>query len=109
MASKNHKRYKTRKINAHHVTPPRFLDPPVFIRGWLDLSKAVSDHYYIEIDEDKGSGHVYPKFMVSDKDYYDHMMYLSTHTFYGSMYAYSTMKLRQFGFNVQLANWDSVM
>lgn len=39
-------------------------------------------------------------------DYFNHHVYLSTHTFYGSSYKYSTETLQKYGFDVEIDNWD---
>ena len=76
------------------------------ISTWEELGKLENNKYYIDMDKCGGCGWIRPKFEVSDDDYYDHNGHLSTHTFYGNSYNNSTAKLRRFGFNVQLENWD---
>lgn len=70
------------------------------IKSWDGLVGLESDGYYLEIDVDRGNGHIRSK---TDKDFY---AYLSTHTFYGNNYQYSTTRLQECGFDVQLENWD---
>lgn len=70
------------------------------IKSWDELVGLESDGYYLEIDVDRCNGHIYSK---TDKDFY---AYLSTHTFYGHDYQYSTVRLQECGFDVQLKNWD---
>jgi hypothetical protein len=81
---------------------------PKFIKDWKDLVGLESEHYKLEIDVDMGCGWVLPKVenKETEDDYYEHHMYLSTHTFYGSHYKWSTEKLQSFGFDVELNNWD---
>ncbi len=33
-------------------------------------------------------------------------IYLSTHTFYGNNYEYSTKLLQKYGFDIEIDNWD---
>ena len=33
-------------------------------------------------------------------------MYLSTHTFYGKHYEFSTKQLQEHGFDIEIDNWD---
>ena len=108
MASKNNKRYKMRKhMNSIRHVPVRLFDEdPKLISTWSELVGLENDNYRIEIDEDRCSGHVVPKFEVNDDEFFDHHIYLSTHTFYGGTYFMYTVKLRNMGFNIQLANWD---
>jgi hypothetical protein len=76
----------------------------VFIRDWNDLALVPeSDTHVLEIDLELGNGWI-------KKKGGDEKMprYLSTHTFYGSRYKGSTALLRRCGFNVTLANWDSL-
>lgn len=70
------------------------------IKSWDGLVGLESDEYYLDIDEDRCSGWIRRKF--DD----DSMEYLSTHTFYGNDYQYSTVRLQECGFDVQLENWD---
>jgi len=41
-----------------------------------------------------------------DSSYFDNHVYLSTHTFYGSTYEYSTKVLQEHGFDIEIDNWD---
>lgn len=70
----------------------------VKINGWKDLVGLENDLYKIEISLAKENGWIRSK--SGDTDFY-----LSTHTFYGSMYAYSTNLLQDCGFNVELVSW----
>jgi len=108
MAGKNHRRYKIRKRNSiKHIPEPLFDTPPVLISTWEELSKLENEKYRIEVDLKYGCGWVRPKFKLeNDDEYFKHNFYLSTHTFYGDDYSEYTRILRDFGFNIQLANWD---
>ncbi|AUR93451.1 hypothetical protein NVP1187O_138 [Vibrio phage 1.187.O._10N.286.49.F1] len=80
---------------------------PKMIKTWEELSKVPeSETYYLEIDIDGCNGWVITKSPVSDK-FSDRMKYLSTHTFYGLNYKYSTKLLQSCGFDVEIDNWDS--
>ena len=70
------------------------------IKSWDGLVGLESDGYYLEIDVGRCNGHIRSK---TDEDFY---AYLSTHTFYGNDYQYSTARLQECGFDVQLENWD---
>lgn len=73
---------------------------PRLIKTWEELVGLESDGYYLEINLHNCNGHIRSK---SDSDFY---AYLSTHTFYGSEYQHSTVRLQEYGFDVQLENWD---
>lgn len=70
------------------------------IKTWDELVGLENDEYYLEIDLERCNGHIRSK---TDKDFFE---YLSTHTFYGHDYQYSTVRLQECGFDVQLENWD---
>ena len=79
------------------------------IRNWEELSKIPSnDKYKIEVDLDMCNGWIKPikETQETQKEYFKHHVYLSTHTFYGSNYEYSTKVLQSFGFDIVLDNWD---
>ena len=74
-------------------------DNPIFIAGWEELREVKdSENYTIEFEEGNG--------WILDKKTKETKHYLSTHTFYGGTYKYSTKILQECGFNVELANWD---
>ena len=77
------------------------------IKTWEELSKQESEYYKIELDSE-WSGYIVPKVETeeTEKNYWDHHRYLSTHTFYGSEYEYSTKLLQSFGFDIEIDNWD---
>lgn len=77
---------------------------PKLISTWEELKKETSPTHTLEIDSEYGCGWINPK--ESNEEYWDGRYYLSTHTFYGSQYEYSTMILQKCGFNVEIANWD---
>ena len=70
------------------------------IKSWDELNGLQSENYYLDIDSDLGCGHIYRK---SDNELMD---YLSTHSFYGKSYKDYTIMLQEYGFDVQLKNWD---
>lgn len=55
-----------------------------------------------------GSGWIKPitETEETEKNYFEHHRYLSTHTFYGKSYKYYTRKLQEFGFDIELVTWD---
>ena len=94
------------------------------IKTWKELSKVpANDKYRIIVDlklyggwiipiTDKPKGK-YDDFECNCKDemydnYFEHHVYLSTHTFYGSNYKKSTEILQKYGFDVEIDNWDKV-
>lgn len=82
---------------------------PKLIDNFIELAAVESSKgYKIVLDEDGYSACIEPivETEETEKNYYDHHIYLSTHTFYGNEYERSTKILRKFGFDVQLANWD---
>lgn len=81
---------------------------PRVIKTWTELVGLESENYYLDIDLKYGSGWIRPKVETEEtkRDYYAHHVYLSTHTFYGSQYKQSTKLLQQYGFNVEIDNWD---
>lgn len=77
------------------------------IKGWEQLSKVPpNDKFKIEVDEDMCCGRIKPIDKNVEIEYGKNYHYLSTHTFYGSQYEYSTKILQECGFNVELDNWD---
>lgn len=70
------------------------------IESWEELQGLKNDKYYIDVDLEYGSANIYS---FEDPSFYE---YLSTHTFYGSQYQYSTAALQEYGFDVQIKNWD---
>lgn len=77
------------------------------IKNWNELSKVPpNDKFKIEVDDDMDCGYIKP---IDDNEYIDfgvNYHYLSTHTFYGSQYQYSTDLLQKCGFDIELDNWD---
>ncbi len=73
---------------------------PQLISNWDELAKVEeSDTHRLEIEDH--CGWIYCK-ATGEREHY-----LSTHTFYGSKYQYSTAALQQYGFSVEIANWDA--
>lgn len=76
------------------------------VKTWEELSQLVqSDTHYLDIDVKGCNGWVVAKNPVSNK-FSDRKRYLSTHTFYGECYKYSTALLQKCGFDIEIANWD---
>lgn len=79
------------------------MKPHRTVRGWADLAEVPeSETHRLEIDVKNCNGWIREKGNEDALGYY-----LSTHTFYGSKYRYSTALLRKCGFNVTVANWDA--
>lgn len=93
------------------------------IKNWDELSQVpANDKYKIIVDRELLGGWIIPVWdepcnggkdfecfcdvLGYDRDFYDHHVYLSTHTFYGSQYQYSTRVLQEHGFDVEIDNWD---
>ena len=86
------------------------------IKNWQELSKVpANDKYKIIVCD--CCGWIVPICDEPDKDndficncpntgdYFNHI-YLSTHTFYGNHYKYSTELLQKYGFDIEIDNWD---
>ena len=72
------------------------------INNWEELARVPpSKTHRLEITPEDGNGWVVP---IGEKTCEG--TYLSTHTFYGSMYEYSSKKLQQYGFDIEIANWE---
>jgi len=100
------------------------------IKNWPELeeySKICNNpNYYIDFSDGRFSGEgqeisphsawIRPIKVTeeTEKNYWDHNKYLSTHTFYGKnkdgtgrdTHKYSTELLQKFGFDVEIDNWD---
>ena len=74
------------------------------IKSWEELVGLESEDYKLEIDLRHGCGNIIPKDETEEtqKDYFQHHVYLSTHTFYPSHYRWATEMLQKFGFDVEL-------
>lgn len=87
------------------------------IKNWEELKQVPpNDKYRIIIkdccgwivpvcDEDNPKQDFYCN-CPNDDNYFDNHVYLSTHTFYGSTYKYSTKVLQEHGFDIEIDNWD---
>ena len=88
------------------------------IKNWNELDGLHNDKFKVIVDFEYCNGWIVP---ISDeidenhhlvckcednKDYFEKHKYLSTHTFYGKHYEYSTELLQSFGFDVEIYNWD---
>lgn len=83
---------------------------PKLIRNWEELAQVPpNDKFKIVVDLECGCGWIRPivetEETKNDKYFKTHK-YLSTHTFYGKTYEYSTEVLQKFGFDIELENWD---
>lgn len=82
---------------------------PKLIKKWEELSKVPpNDKYKIVVDVDMCNGHIVPVKETEEtkENYFKHHAYLSTHTFYGSQYEWSTKLLQEYGFDIEIDNWD---
>ena len=76
------------------------------VKNWKELSEVPdSDTHSLRITPEDGNGWIV-EVGAEDVDTASYSEYLSTHTFYGKTYQYSTKLLQKHGFNVKLANWD---
>ena len=77
------------------------------IKDWGELSKIPPNNKYKFKVEDC-CGWIVPLKETNEtiEHYFDHHIYLSTHTFYGLHYKESTRILQKFGFDVEIDNWD---
>lgn len=95
------------------------------IKNWEELSEVpANDRCRIVVDREMCSGWIVPvwddpgdgdddficncqRLNKKNSDYFKDHVYLSTHTFYGSQYQYSTRVLQEHGFDVEIDNWDN--
>ena len=73
------------------------VDETKLIETWEELEGCTSPTHEIEVDTEIGCGWI--------KENGENRYYLSTHTFYESMYESSTALLQRCGFNVKLKSW----
>lgn len=78
---------------------------PKLIKGWKDLVGLETENYYLDINLEMCNGHIVEKEHIKKGDDW-YRPYLSTHTFYGLDYKDYTILLQEYGFDVQLENWD---
>lgn len=80
---------------------------PKLIKSWDELNGLECENYKIRV-EDNCCAWIVPKVETEEtqKDYWEHHEYLSTHTFYGYEFRRSTEILQRFGFDVEIDNWD---
>jgi len=76
----------------------------ILIKNWEELRTLIpqeSETHILEVNDYKG----WIQSKNNSVDVYDNH-YLSTHTFYGETYKWSTRTLQKCGFNVIIDNWD---
>lgn len=93
------------------------------IRNWEELSQVPANDKYmiivgdccgwiVPVWDERDRNHDFSCNCSHDSKYYqyffEHHVYLSTHTFYGSNYRRSTELLQSHGFDVEIDNWDKV-
>ena len=94
------------------------------IKNWEELAQVPANSTYkIIVDKKRCVGWIIPicdeenhedfddfichcKGRIPIEEFFEHHVYLSTHTFYGGTYKYSTKVLREHGFDVEIDNWD---
>ena len=89
------------------------------IKNWKELSKVPANNKYKIIvndysgwivpicdEPDKDDGFICNCSNMTAREYCKNHIYLSTHTFYGKNYEYSTMILQEHGFDIEIDNWD---
>lgn len=86
------------------------------IKNWAELSKvSANDKYKIIVNDccgwivpicDEKAEDDFICNCNNDDNYFDKHVYLSTHTFYGKNYKHSTEILKEYGFDVEIDNWD---
>jgi len=70
------------------------------IDNWEELAAVeASETHFLKIGDGCG--------WIVNKETGEFDEYLSTHTFYGSQFQFSSRLLQKYGFNVDLANWDA--
>ena len=82
---------------------------PKLIRNWEELSQVPPNDKYKIVLEDSGCCAWIEPIKETEEtqaDYFEHHVYLSTHTFYGRFYERSTETLQKYGFDVEIDNWD---
>lgn len=86
------------------------------IRNWQELSKVPANDKYriivcdycgwvVPICDEPGKENDFICNCHKGCETFNHT-YLSTHTFYGSNYEYSTKLLQKYGFDIEIDNWD---
>lgn len=97
-----------------------FKEEPIYVKNWEDLRTKVpreSETHILVIGEYNAWLEVKEKYKKEFKrgcgvpflDRFPHINhYFSTHTFYGSTHAESTLIAQKCGFNIVFANWDEL-
>ena len=87
----------------------------MLVKSWEELSKIPNESstHILEVDLESHCAHLiaknpkpYKKKLSYMRQVHNLDVYLSTHTFYGSNYKFSTKLLRACGFDVEIDNWD---
>lgn len=89
------------------------------IKNWKELSKVpANDKYKIIVcdccgwivpicdEPDKEDDFICNCENMTTIEYLKEHVYLSTHTFYGKNYEFSTKQLQEHGFDIEIDNWD---
>lgn len=78
------------------------------VKRWEDLDGMTSrdGRYKIEVDLTHGCGNIIPTFeLTPDDNYFDHHIYLSTHTFYEKAQKTYQKIFKKYGFDVEIISW----
>lgn len=86
--------------NGLRVVANEIKGEPKLIRDWKELKEANLDNGKVKVSVDEYNG------WIVNKRTGRSLWYLSTHSFYGLNYEDTTNRLRCYGFNVEIDNWD---
>lgn len=75
------------------------------IRNWEELTDVESDSYYLDIDFNKKSGWIRPKFKVDFREFYCYNHYLDSNIFTTEMCDWATNILQSCGFDVTIDHY----
>lgn len=81
----------------------------MLVKTWEELSKVKPNgKYKINVALESCNAWIVPvkETEETERDYFKHHVYLSTHTFYGEKSEYSTKILQKFGWDIEIDNWD---
>ncbi len=90
------------------------------IKNWEELAQVPpNDKFKIIVNSKFGCGWIVPicdepsedinVFIcncTNEDDYFENHCYLHTHTFYSGWYQNSTKTLQEYGFDIEIDNWD---
>ena len=103
MRKKTIRQRHNKELNGLRPTIKFGIPTPKLIKTWDELKECTSETHVLEIED--CCGWIHP-IVPSNKNFWKHNHYLSTHTFYGGTHKESTRLLQACGFNIEIANWD---